>query len=240
MYGTYFHGYDTAVAVIERCRKNSEFRRAMDPPADPKDARQLNLLAYLVTPIQRLPRYELLLKDLLRHTWLEHPDKQTLQSALDSIRLSIVDLNESKKKDSTKKKVAQYQDKFRQPGELESLLGEGNFLCEATAKSYDESGKSSKVYLALFEDQLLVSKRSNDLIKDGILGYRKSQRYFDARGIFLAQMEQPAEAWDEAPDKSFGLKLVFKNKIIRLGLKDGIERNKWVRDINSARQKLKS
>jgi len=191
-----------------------------------------------MTPVQRLPRYELLLKDLLRHTWLNHPDKQNLQTALDSIREEILDVNESKKKDSTKRKLAEFQDKFRQPGELDALLGEGHFLCEASAKAFDEAGKVSKVFLVLFEDQLLISKRSKELIKDGKLNLRKTQRYFDAKAIFLAHLDQAAEPLDDLPEKVFGLKVVSKEKVFRLGLKDSVERNKWVRDINSAWKKV--
>lgn len=219
--------------MIERNRKNQDFRRAIETPPDAKDLRQLNLLAYLITPVQRLPRYELMLKDLLRHTWLEHPDKQNLQLALDSIRAEIVDLNESKKQDSTRKKLAELQNKYREPSELDSLFGGGHFLCEASAKSYDESGKLSKVFMVLFEDQLLISKRSKDL-------YKKTQRYSDAKAIMLGTLEQPVEPLDDLPDKGFGLKVASKERVYRLALKDPIERNKWVRDINSACNKLQA
>jgi len=56
---------------------------------------------------------------LLKHTWAEHPDKKNLQEALDEIRKCAMSLNETKKKHSTKKKVAEFQDKFKKPDELE-------------------------------------------------------------------------------------------------------------------------
>jgi hypothetical protein len=38
--------------------------------------------AFLIQPIQRIPRYQMLLTDLVRHTPQEHPDYQNLNKAL--------------------------------------------------------------------------------------------------------------------------------------------------------------
>lgn len=44
--------------------------------------RGLNLQAFLVKPVQRLPKYVLLFKDLLRHTLPTHPDHKNIVDAL--------------------------------------------------------------------------------------------------------------------------------------------------------------
>jgi len=41
------------------------------------------LESYLVKPVQRLPKYPLLIKDLLKHTDQDHPDYENLQKAYD-------------------------------------------------------------------------------------------------------------------------------------------------------------
>ncbi|CAD8099608.1 unnamed protein product [Paramecium primaurelia] len=41
-----------------------------------------NLESYLIKPVQRLPKYVLLLKDLIKHTWQSHPDYDSLQESL--------------------------------------------------------------------------------------------------------------------------------------------------------------
>jgi len=41
--------------------------------------------SYLIKPIQRLGKYELLLRDLLRHTEAKHPAKEMFKSTLDYI-----------------------------------------------------------------------------------------------------------------------------------------------------------
>ncbi|CAD8118376.1 unnamed protein product [Paramecium sonneborni] len=41
-----------------------------------------NLESYLIKPVQRLPKYVLLIKDLIKHTWESHPDYKQLQISL--------------------------------------------------------------------------------------------------------------------------------------------------------------
>ena len=48
---------------------------------DPR-SKGLNLTSLLITPIQRTPRYKLLLADLIKHTPWEHPDRKNLERAM--------------------------------------------------------------------------------------------------------------------------------------------------------------
>lgn len=58
----------------------------------------LNLQAYLLLPIQRIPRYNLLLKDLLRNTDDSDPDYTNLHNAVQQIEYIAVFVNESIRK----------------------------------------------------------------------------------------------------------------------------------------------
>jgi hypothetical protein len=46
----------------------------------------LDLMSYLITPVQRVPRYVLLLTDLLRNTPESHPDFNKLSEALEMVK----------------------------------------------------------------------------------------------------------------------------------------------------------
>jgi hypothetical protein len=41
----------------------------------------MNLESFLVKPIQRLPKYELIFKDLLKKTNTDHPDYENIKQA---------------------------------------------------------------------------------------------------------------------------------------------------------------
>eukprot|EP00164_Ancoracysta_twista_P004319 GFYU01005818.1.p1 GENE.GFYU01005818.1~~GFYU01005818.1.p1 ORF type:complete len:805 (-),score=202.28 GFYU01005818.1:184-2598(-) len=54
----------------------------------------VDLMGLLITPIQRVPRYQLLLRDLDKHTWYSHPDKWNLEDSLAKITEVAKDINE--------------------------------------------------------------------------------------------------------------------------------------------------
>jgi len=49
------------------------------------DAKGLDLRSFLIQPVQRVPRYQMLLQDLLAHTPEDHRDQQPLKEALEKI-----------------------------------------------------------------------------------------------------------------------------------------------------------
>jgi hypothetical protein len=63
---------------------------------DPRSSK-LGLASYLILPIQRIPRYQLLLRDLIQHTEPTHHDYSDLQTAEEKIRQVAVHLNEAMK-----------------------------------------------------------------------------------------------------------------------------------------------
>jgi hypothetical protein len=45
--------------------------------------------AFLILPVQRIPRYALLLADLYKHTWEQHADHENLQKSLNQIQVQV-------------------------------------------------------------------------------------------------------------------------------------------------------
>ena len=60
------------------------------------DARhtQPNLQFYLIMPIQRIPRYKMLLDELLKHTASDHVDYDDLKVAVEEMKLRACEINE--------------------------------------------------------------------------------------------------------------------------------------------------
>jgi hypothetical protein len=90
-------GHPHACAMAEQLSQTSAKFRAIAAAAqkDPR-AKNNNLLALLIAPIQRVPRYVLLLNELLKHTPEGHPDHQLLVNALALLRQVADDVNEAK------------------------------------------------------------------------------------------------------------------------------------------------
>ena len=71
--------------VLRDCKLNEDFKIFLTQlDKDPKTTK-LGLQSYLITPIQRIPRYRLLLQDYIKSTNPEHPDYVLLKNALQKI-----------------------------------------------------------------------------------------------------------------------------------------------------------
>jgi len=57
-----------------------------------------DITSYLITPVQRVPRYLLLMTDLLKKTPINHPQYNGLQRALERIKAVAITLNEAGKR----------------------------------------------------------------------------------------------------------------------------------------------
>lgn len=97
-YSLYVNNFDHAVAVLNDSKKIypvfAQFCKRVE--ASPECNFQ-ELESYLINPVQQLPRYILLLNDILRATSSEHPDYSGLEEALDKIRKLAVFVNEKKR-----------------------------------------------------------------------------------------------------------------------------------------------
>mgnify|MGYP001118023631 CR=1 FL=1 len=64
-YPIYINHYETAIRILHEAQtKSATFSTKLE---------ETNLASLLITPVQRLPRYELLLRELNKHTSDEHP-----------------------------------------------------------------------------------------------------------------------------------------------------------------------
>jgi FYVE/RhoGEF/PH domain-containing protein 3 len=95
LYVEYVNNYENSVRTIAECIKNKNFVDFVVETVGLVDTYPLSSL--LIQPIQRIPRYEMLLSDLVKHTWDSHPDMESLQKALAVIKANAQFVNAQKK-----------------------------------------------------------------------------------------------------------------------------------------------
>ena len=96
MYSGYVLAFPSALAVFDKqIRTNEEFRGFIRACMDSPSCGGLDLCAFLLTPIQRLPRYLLLLKELMKYTDFSHPDSYFANLAHDKFKACLILLNDS-------------------------------------------------------------------------------------------------------------------------------------------------
>ena len=81
MYNQYSNKYDNALATLGRCCKNENFCGLVEE-IDQTTGLSSRLEGLLIAPVQRIPRYTLLLQELKRHTPQDHPDVAHLEKAI--------------------------------------------------------------------------------------------------------------------------------------------------------------
>jgi hypothetical protein len=103
VYEDYVAGYGKRLRTLSSTSETfNEFRKVKEQSSL---CGNHTLSSLLITPIQRIPRYILLLKELQRSTPKTHPDSEILSSALESFEALAVHLDKVKNSADTKEKI---------------------------------------------------------------------------------------------------------------------------------------
>lgn len=156
-YVQYVNNYNNALLTLNLCIQKrpmlAEFLERCYQ--DPKINGQ-NITSYLITPIQRIPRYVLLLQELLKSTKKFHPDYKILQVAIEEIKNLAEVINKSK----------------REWERMESVIKIYNTL----KPSYDDLIVPHRYFIS--EGDLFEVTTSNTLIQSKSKHYNKIYHYF--------------------------------------------------------------
>ena len=121
MYTAYLQNYPSALSTLDAQRKNRAFQTFLTD-ARKRSPSSLDLMSYLIMPVQRVPRYELLLRELMRYTPDTHPERATLCAALTKVVSVAVHINASARHAGEMSKLMQIQQQLAQHG-----MGAGEF-----------------------------------------------------------------------------------------------------------------
>ena len=84
-YQKYINNYDDSLNCLKKQKNNSRFQKFLEEILQ-QHHNFPSIQSYLITPIQRLPRYILMLKDLDKNTPDDHADKENVIHALHQIQ----------------------------------------------------------------------------------------------------------------------------------------------------------
>uniref|UniRef100_A0A7S4DVG1 DH domain-containing protein n=1 Tax=Lotharella globosa TaxID=91324 RepID=A0A7S4DVG1_9EUKA len=84
VYEPYLANWTRLQEAVKRLKEKSKYAKFLKKVQDANGG--MGISSYLIMPIQRVPRYVLLIKELVKHTDQEHPEYTSLQRALKSIQ----------------------------------------------------------------------------------------------------------------------------------------------------------
>ena len=167
IYVDYVNNFDLAINFItSQKQSNKALKQFLTKTERLPACRGLTIESFLIMPVQRVPRYVMLLMDLLKNTWDSHPDFNNLQVSLQKMKATGDFINESKRSAENKSKLYEVYnsfikppDRFIQPFRL--------FIRQGDVKWY----KNYIASLFLFSDVLIISKpiRHNFDVKSQIV-----------------------------------------------------------------------
>eukprot|EP00835_Amoeboradix_gromovi_P005639 NODE_551_length_6816_cov_0.293881.p1 type:complete len:447 gc:universal NODE_551_length_6816_cov_0.293881:3285-4625(+) len=105
--------YDDAKKNLQKCKKNAEFNKFLDNISQLKHLKRQDIESLLISPVQRIPRYELLLRDLIKNTWNTHPDFEAITAALECISKCAKNINRAKSYKESEEQIKQLKVKIR-------------------------------------------------------------------------------------------------------------------------------
>ncbi|KAK7477585.1 hypothetical protein BaRGS_00031190 [Batillaria attramentaria] len=159
LYSMYANNHEQALTTLQEwMQKSPEFAEFIRTEEARPEVMGLKINALLITPVQRIPRYKLLLEDLLQHTPIDHHDYQQLKEATKQIADIAMHINEHIRQHENFQKMLAIQKcfdssapKILQPGRV--------FLKEGPLKKVSrKGGKSFERMFFLFNDVLLYGK----------------------------------------------------------------------------------
>ncbi|XP_072174279.1 uncharacterized protein [Diadema setosum] len=179
-YSRYCMNYSGALQYLETLKKQEDFAEFCKLCEQSSRCKRLQLTDFLITPIQRITKYTLLLRDI-RDCTRDMNERNSLNATLQAVEGAIGDLEGKVKWLSNFERLRELQQMVSWPPmeDLDSKMVVPDFLkSTVTKKSKDnllvstkrtlvhegplqifENGKLVDVYVFLFDDMLLITRR---------------------------------------------------------------------------------
>ena len=142
---------------------------ALAPKTEAESKPVLDIPGYLIMPIQRVPRYFMLLERLLKHTWKDHQDYADLEKSVNGLQAVAQSLNQKKRDFENIRSVTAFQG---------SIIGCPPIAMptRSLVKQFEvvDEKKKEDWFLALFNDSLLVAKSEK---KKGVTTHKFKGHY---------------------------------------------------------------
>ena len=109
VYTPYLVNYSLSIERVEQIQCIECVREALLK----EKGKDKDISSYLIMPIQRLPRYVLLLNELRKHTWSDHPDSSKLDEMIALVKRVTTEINEKKSKADNERKLPVLLDTYK-------------------------------------------------------------------------------------------------------------------------------
>lgn len=95
IYSTFISNYDRSMTLLKRIEEDPRAHAFLSACELQKGCGGLDLRSLLIQPVQRIPRYRLLLSEILKYTTRDDPERPKLQRALELVMQVAATINDN-------------------------------------------------------------------------------------------------------------------------------------------------
>ncbi|XP_026092277.1 rho guanine nucleotide exchange factor 3 isoform X6 [Carassius auratus] len=152
-YATYCSNQVAAKALLDHKKQDHRVHDFLQRCLESPFSRKLDLWSFLDIPRSRLVKYPLLLREILKHTASEHPDRQHLHHAMSMIQSIVAHINTQ----TGESECRYYKERllYLESGQRDLLIDSSRILsCHGPLKN----NRGLKLHVFLFQDVLVVTR----------------------------------------------------------------------------------
>ncbi|XP_041636190.1 FYVE, RhoGEF and PH domain-containing protein 4-like [Cheilinus undulatus] len=221
MYADYVRNFDQAMELVRTwTERSSAFRNIIQDIQSQEVCGNLTLQHHMLEPVQRVPRYEMLLRDYLKKLPVDNPDYELAQKSLQTISMAATHSNSAIQKAESLKRLLEI---YEMVGEEEVVNPTNEFLKEGRLlKLAARNTSAMERHLFLFNNFMLCCTP-----KFSLVGQR-----FTVRCRIGVDGMQVQETTNEDHPHSF--QVSGKERTLELQASSDEERDEWIKVIQEA------
>ncbi|KAK1906948.1 FYVE RhoGEF and PH domain containing protein 4 [Dissostichus eleginoides] len=221
MYANYVRNFDQAMELVRTwTERSSAFRNIVQEIQSQEECGSLTLQHHMLEPVQRVPRYEMLLKDYLKKLPKDSPDYGPAHKALETISMAATHSNSAIHKAESVKRLLEI---YEMVGDEEVVNPTNEFLREGRLlKLAARNTSAMERHLFLFNNFLLCCHP-----KFSLVGQRFTVRC--RIGVDGMQVQQTTNE-----DHLYTFQVSGKERILELQAISEQDRDEWIKVIQEA------
>eukprot|EP00007_Cunea_sp_BSH-02190019_P004479 CAMPEP_0174238998 /NCGR_PEP_ID=MMETSP0417-20130205/13156_1 /TAXON_ID=242541 /ORGANISM="Mayorella sp, Strain BSH-02190019" /LENGTH=564 /DNA_ID=CAMNT_0015317893 /DNA_START=138 /DNA_END=1829 /DNA_ORIENTATION=+ len=227
MYMSYCSNQPHALKKLEELTsKNEKFKRYLDVAHSDPRCRGIQIGGFLIKPIQRLCKYPLLLRELLKYTDESNPDYDTIQEAKQKIDEVVDYVNEGKRVAERQNRIVEIQNAMTDLT-MELILPTRRFVrAGSTTLRHTITGKAQDRHLILFNDLILLTRLTSQRPS---YQFKLAIPFSEARFIVVSDQEKITNAFEVS----------WKDKRYIFSCESKEEQAQWMADFKQLTKEMK-
>ncbi|XP_029456728.1 FYVE, RhoGEF and PH domain-containing protein 3 [Rhinatrema bivittatum] len=227
MYGEYVKNFDRAMDMVNTwTQRSSQFKDVVQSIQKDDMCGNLTLQHHMLEPVQRIPRYELLLKDYLKKLPEDSPDRKDSEKSLELISTAANHSNAAIRKMEKMHKLLEVYERL---GGEEDIVNPANELIKEghIQKLSAKNGTAQDRYLFLFNSMVLYCVPKLRLIGQKF-GVREK---IDIAGLQVQEIIKP--------NATRTFLIIGKKRSLELQARTEEEKKEWIQVIQATIEKHK-